>query len=78
MRAHGQQTNFASERILEINPRHPLMHKLAELVDKTESAEKLSDSIWVLYDQTLVAEGEPVSNPAEFTSRLNRLMMNGL
>ncbi len=78
MRAHGQQTNFASERILEINPRHPLMHKLAELVDKTDSAEKLSDSIWVLYDQTLVAEGEPVSNPAEFTSRLNRLMMNGL
>lgn len=78
MRAHGQQINFASERILEINPRHPLIHKLAELSDNADMAEHLSDSIWVLYDQTLVAEGEPVTDPAQFADRLSRLLMRGL
>ena len=78
MRANGQQINFASERVLEINPRHPLIHKLATLLDNTESAERFADSIWVLYDQTLVAEGEPVKDPAKFAERLSRLMMNGL
>ena len=78
MRANGQQINFASERVLEINPRHPLIHKLATLLDNTESAERFADSIWVLYDQTLVAEGEPVKDPDKFAERLSRLLMNGL
>ena len=78
MRAHGQQINFASERILEINPRHPLIHKLSELLDKEDMSEQLSDSIWVLYDQTLVAEGESVKDPAQFAERLSRLLMRGL
>ena len=78
MRAHGQQINFASERILEINPRHPLIHKLADLLDNADMAEHLNDSIWVLYDQTLVAEGESVKDPAKFAERLSRLLMRGL
>ncbi|MBR6674788.1 MAG: molecular chaperone HtpG [Alphaproteobacteria bacterium] len=78
MRAHGQQINFASERVLEINPRHPLIHKLADLVDNADMAEHLNDSIWVLYDQTLVAEGESVKDPAKFAERLSRLLMRGL
>ena len=78
MRAHGQQINFASERVLEINPRHPLIHKLADLVDNADMTEHLTDSIWVLYDQTLVAEGESVKDPAKFAERLSRLLMRGL
>ena len=78
MRAHGQQINFASERVLEINPRHPLIHKLVGLLDNADMAEHLNDSIWVLYDQTLVAEGESVKDPAKFAERLSRLLMRGL
>lgn len=78
MRAHGQQINFASERVLEINPRHPLIHKMADLVDNADMAEHLNDSIWVLYDQTLVAEGESVKDPAKFAERLSRLLMRGV
>lgn len=78
MRANGQPVNFASQRILEINPRHKLIHKLASLIESAEADEKVTDAVWVLFDQTLVAEGEPVSDPAQFAERLNRLMMNGL
>ena len=78
MRAHGQAINFASSRILEINPRHALIHKLADLVSENKDPEKVSDTIWVLYDQTLVTEGEPIKDPAKYTERLSRFIMAGL
>ncbi len=68
MRLHGQQTAFNSTRVLQINPRHPLIHKLAEMENPT-------DCILLLYDQTLVAEGEPLPDAAAFSERLIQLMM---
>lgn len=68
MRAHGQKTAFESTRILQINPRHPLIHKLADM-------EKPDDYIKLLFDQTLVAEGEPLPDAADFARRLTELMM---
>ena len=68
MRAHGQKTAFESTRILQINPRHPLVHKLADM-------EKPDDYIKLLFDQTLVAEGEPLPDASDFTRRLIDLMM---
>lgn len=78
MRAHGQAVNFSSSRILEINPRHALIHKLADLVSQNKESEKVSDTIWVLFDQTLVSEGEPVKDPAQFARRLSNFILAGL
>ena len=69
MRAHGQKTAFESTRILQINPRHPLIHKLSDM-------ESPDDYIKLLFDQTLVAEGEPLPDAADFARRLTDLMMN--
>ena len=68
MRAHGQQTAYASDRILQINPRHPLIHKMADMDDPT-------DYVLVLFDQTLVVEGEPIKDPARWTEKLTTLLM---
>ena len=78
MKANGQQIAYASDRIVEINPRHPLIHKLAELVSRKEAPEKVADAVWVLYDQALIAEGENISDPAAFTNRLGKFMLSGL
>ncbi len=78
MKANGQQIAYASDRIVEINPRHPLIHKLAELVSRKEAPEKVADAVWVLYDQALIAEGENISDPAAFTDRLGKFMLSGL
>ena len=78
MKAHGQQTNFNSQRVLEINDRHPVIKRLSELVEKPESSDVVSDSVHVLFDEALIAEGEPIKNPAAFTERLTRFIMNGL
>ena len=68
MRAHGQQTAYASDRILQINPRHPLIHKMADMDDPT-------DYVLVLFDQTLVIEGEPIKDPARWTEKLTALLL---
>ena len=78
MKAHGQQTNFASQRILEINGRHPVINRLSELVADKEKEALLADGVWVLFDEALIAEGEPLKNPADFTERLTRFVMAGL
>lgn len=70
MRQHGQKTAFNSGRILEVNPRHPLIHKLAEM-----TGDNLDDTIHLLYDQSLLAEGEQLPDPAAFNKRLITLMM---
>lgn len=54
-------------KILEVNPNHPLIQKLAEVHDE--------DSLWLLLDQARIAEGEPVSDVAAFTNRLNAKML---
>ena len=68
MRAHGQQTAFNSDRILQINPYHPLIHKMAEMEDP-------ADYVRVLFDQTLVVEGEPVKDPARWIEKLTELLL---
>ena len=78
MKAHGQQTNFNSQRILEINGKHPVIQTLADLIDKEEMTDVVADSIQVLFDETLIAEGEPIKNPSAFTERLTRFIMAGL
>ena len=78
MKIHGQSTQFDSTRILEINTHHPVIAKLAELLNQAGSEQIVSDSIIVLFNQTLMAEGEPVRNPADFTKRLTRLVMKGV
>lgn len=70
MRAHGQKTAFDSRRILEINPRHPLIHKLSDM-----TGDAADDVIHLLYDQALLAEGEQLPDPAAFNKRLTSLMM---
>ena len=70
MMSHGQKTTFDSGRILQINPRHPLIHKLSDM-----TGDMADDVIHLLYDQALLAEGEQLPDPAAFNKRLTSLMM---
>jgi molecular chaperone HtpG len=66
------QLNRAMPKILELNPRHPLIAKLAS---EAQSADAIADRAWLLLDQARIAEGEPVSDLAAFARRLNAQMM---
>jgi molecular chaperone HtpG len=78
MKAHGQATAFDSTRILEINQRHPIIRQLAEKVALDDKSDVVADGIQVLFDQALIAAGEPIRDPAGFAERIERFLSVGL
>lgn len=73
-----RQIETASQRILEINPGHPLIRNLADRVEAGGSAGDLEDAARLLLDQALILEGETPPDPAAFTRRLSHLVARGL
>ena len=70
LKAAGQNVPD-SKPILEINPHHPLVLRLKDEADET----RFSDLAKVLFDQSLLAEGGRLEDPAGFVKRLNQLML---
>jgi molecular chaperone HtpG len=73
-----RQIEIASQRILEVNPDHPLIRSLADQVQAGGAAVDLEDAARLLLDQALILEGEPPPDPAAFTRRLSHLVAKGL
>ena len=72
----GQQAP-ESKPVLELNPTHPLVRKLALLETVTSSeADRAAfeDRLHVLFDQALLAEGGSLTDPAAYVQRVNRLL----
>ncbi len=68
----------SSKRILEINPRHPLVISLAGSIGKDGSATNVENAAWLLLDQARIIEGEALPDPTAFSRRLNDVMSAGL
>jgi molecular chaperone HtpG len=64
------------KRILEINTKHPLIRALRELHEKGNNGESVSESIELIYDQALLAEGSPIDDPARMAKRLTKLLQS--
>ncbi len=78
MKANGQTVNFASERIVEINPRHPIMHKLAEMIQANKSEQEVAETITLLFETAQINEGETLSDPADYMNHINALLLKSL
>ncbi len=70
LRQH-QQAGGPSRRILELNPKHPLIRRLAADSKSEGGGEKVADAAWLLFDQALIVEGEAPSDAATFARRLS-------
>ena len=68
----------AGPRILEINPRHPLIGVLAQAASREGAVDALSDAAELLLEQAMILEGEPVPDPAGFSRRLNETLVKAL
>ena len=78
MRNHQQQTAFASTRILELNPYHPLIIKLADMVMDEKNKEKVEEVSRVLLDQAIVAEGETISDPSYYAEKISGYILKDI
>lgn len=78
MRNHQQQTAFASTRILELNPYHPLIIKLADMVMDDTKQPKVEEVSKVLLDQAKVAEGEAISDPSFYAEKISQYILKDI
>lgn len=70
MEASGQAVP-ESKPIFEINADHPLISKLEHEPDE----DRFADLIALLFDQASLAEGHELEDPASFSQKLNKLLL---
>jgi molecular chaperone HtpG len=77
LRQH-QQVKEAAARVLEINPKHPLIKGLSERVKAGKTGQEMDDVAHLLLDQARIMDGETVSDPKAFARRMSKVMEMGL
>ncbi len=77
LRQH-KQLNVNHSRILELNPRHGLIKRLAARAGQPGASDTLADMAWLLLDQARIVEGEHVADPVAFSRRFAALMEKGV
>lgn len=70
LQSAGQQVP-ANKPVFEINPEHLLIKRLHDIQDDSQF------ELWVvmLFEQAVLAEGGQLDNPADFISRVNKLLI---
>jgi len=64
-----------SQRILEINPKHPVFETLNSIYENNKEDARLKDYSELLYDQALIAEGVIPKDPVKFAQKMADLMV---
>ncbi|MBQ9430840.1 MAG: molecular chaperone HtpG [Kiritimatiellae bacterium] len=62
------------KRLLELNPSHPLIKRMKEMLDTNQDDAKLHDYIDLLFGQALLSEGSALKDPRRFTQLVADLM----
>jgi molecular chaperone HtpG len=70
LEAAGQKAP-ATKPVLEINPTHPLLQRIANTTDESS----FNDLSMLVFEQATLAEGSQLPDPAAFVQRLNRLLL---
>ncbi len=70
LKAAGQKAP-GGKPILEINPQHPIVQRLATETDET----RFGNWSHILFDQALLAEGGELEDPASYVARLNAMLL---
>ena len=71
MEAAGQKVP-EPEVIMEVNPQHPLLQRM----DQEQDEDRFADLANLIHAQAQLAEGSQLRQPAEYVSRLNKLLLD--
>ena len=74
MKQMGQEVP-KTKRILELNPKHPLVKKMADAFAADKDDPKVAEYAQLLYGQAVLAEGQALDDPAAFNAALTKLLI---
>ncbi|MCB1839161.1 MAG: molecular chaperone HtpG [Rhodospirillales bacterium] len=70
-----QKYESNTKPVLEINAKHPLIIRIAQMAEKGENIEEAAN---LLLDQAFILQGEPLEDPGAFARRMSAIMLQGL
>ena len=72
------QLEALSKRVLEVNPGHELVRRMAELAKDTTKGQEFDELARLLLDQARIVEGESLPDPGAFSRRMSTFLARGL
>ena len=70
LQQHNQLNQGLSQKVMEINPQHKLIKKLAKMSKDKASINEVENISILLYEQSKILDGEKPSDPVEFSKKL--------
>ena len=71
----GLKEDIKAQKVLEINPNHPIFTALSSIQDNDEEVKEYAS---LLYDEALILEGREISDRGEFVKKLNNLFSKAI
>jgi len=63
------------KRVLELNPKHPVVERLKSLHESDPKSGRLADYAYLLYGQGALTEGSSLPDPARYARLVAELMV---
>lgn len=78
MQQGGGEGLPTSKRIMEINPKHPVIAKMKQQFNADKESTVLKDYAELLYGHALLTEGSEIVDASKFNKALSQLMLKGI
>ena len=78
LRDNSMTSYMISKKTLEINPKHGIIKELKAQLEKDSNSSNIKDTIWLLYDTSLLNSGFRIEDPNAFAKRTYKMILFGL